>query len=329
MPGAPAGPPGPASPGPSGAPRFAGAAGASAPTYPAAGPTGPTYPAAGPTYPAAGPSYPAGAPGGPTGASLYGPGAARFIPGVVSEESLGSTVPRSTRASSRLVVGATSPLSYLIVVVVMVIALAVDLFSAGSEAFSDDSVDDAAGQFVLALLLIIAVGLVVFLWIRRIGLNAGLFGGWLVLGAVFPWERLAYIGGSTADLTLVQVRVTVAALLGLGAVLVFRRKIIVQTWRAGLLPAPIIAEIIWVASFLGQLILSGAVLQMVFSAEEYSTEFVRGYRFDDPNPAAIAAALVLIGASALGWFATLIAATVSQHVAIVEDRRAAQSARPA
>ena len=175
---------------------------------------------------------------------------------------------------------------------------------------------------MVAVLLIAAASIVMLLWIRRIGRNAGLFGGWLVLASVFPWDRFAYVGGATADLTVVQVRVTVGLLIGLGSVLLFRRRVVVLTWRAGRMPAPIIAELTWIISFLGQVLVSVALLQVVFSAEEYSTPFVRGYRFGDPNTTMIMVGLLCIGASAACWLAELIAVTISQHLAIVEERRA-------
>jgi hypothetical protein len=220
--------------------------------------------------------------------------------------------------------GATSPLPWMFATIGLWVAMfALVVAAAASGVFDEGGSPSAAatGLGFLAVMAILGAAVTGFVWVRQIGKNSGRYGGLLVLGAIIPWERLAFSGDEATSVGAVQGRVIVSLVLGLIASLAFRRKLIVSVWRSGRLEPPFVADLIWLMSLIGWALIAVPLTLSVMDPIEERTAFYVTYRFRDPNPSVVVTGLVLSGIAVVAWLGTLIAATVAQHKTITEARR--------
>ena len=232
--------------------------------------------------------------------------------------------PPGTPSRTRTIATASgeSPLWYLLTSVALVVVAAALVFgAAGAGLFDEGAETEGSALLVAALLAIAASGLVSFLWIRRLGVNSGLFGGWLVFAASIPWERFGFVGGTTTSITVLQMRVVVALLLGLASILLFRRRLIVLVWRAGRLGAPFVADLIWIFNLVGWALITFPLAHSIFNPIERRTALYVTYEFDEPSLVPIVTGLILSGIAGLMWIVTLLTVTIVQHRDIRQARR--------
>lgn len=319
-------PPVPAAPPPSAGPAGAGPPPGSGPPRGAGWPQG-TGPAA--TAP---PAYPAGFPPSmaSTASTAQAPG---FRPAAVGGGALPSDpfgpptrdVGSAARSTARRVASGQSPLWYLLTSVGLYAAAFfafIAALRAGLDTEGGDADGGAALGALLGLFLLLAGMIVAFFWIRQIGVNSGYFGGGLVFGALIPWEQLPLIGfEDDTNLTSLRVRMVMSLIFGLGALLLIRRPLIMGTWRAGSLPAPVVGESIWILALLGWLCTAGTRAWSYFDPVERQIGFSTRYTFEVANPTVMAVGLVFSIVAALMGFVMVITVTFVQHGEISRARR--------
>ncbi|MGN6692640.1 MAG: hypothetical protein ACTHN0_00545 [Aquihabitans sp.] len=239
---------------------------------------------------------------------------------------------RAAESKIRATARGTSPLWYMLGAIAAVVLTWVVLIAAlGTVSIEDETSSEtgSAGLGLIVFVLALAVFVLVLLWLRQIGVNGGQFGGGLVFLAMLPWEALPFVGSSTmTSLGSMQARSVAALLATVVVVLLIRRPLIVGVWRAGHLPAPVLAEILWMLTFLGSVLFAGARAMAYLNPIEHSTAYYTSYSIE-PNAGAVLVALFCSVVAGVGWLVTLLVVTIVQHVDISDARRKLREQRAA
>ncbi len=219
---------------------------------------------------------------------------------------------------------ARSPLPHAVAFVILLILTGVVAMTVG---FTWEGEDIGSGAYSTVVALALATVGSGLLWIRRIGVNARLFGLPLTALALLPWANVALPLMSTEGTAVVGIafRLVAAILATFAFGLFVRRTFVTKVWTAGRIPHDSLSGLLWLPELVAtEVLLIGSFVNVLRHEERtFTTQSgitITTIEIEQLSPTLVVFCLLIIVLSAVAMITTLVIATVLQHMGITREK---------